>query len=148
MIEIREAQEPDWPEISELGKDFYREAPELGEFEADVFSRNWIGWIESGMGVAFVMEIDGFIRGFIGGAITPEACCSRLQAQELAWFVHPMYRGHGLRLLRKLEVECFDRGCSTLAMIALSRLNAGRLDKLYRRLGYEPIETLYRKNLP
>lgn len=148
MTTVREVRATDWPVISELGECFYREAPELGEFDGGIFTANWTQWLDMGMAIALVLEIDGTVRGFIGALVAPEACCSRIQAQELAWFVHPEFRGQGLRLLKKLEIECFDRGCSTLAMIALRSLNAEKLDRLYRRMGYTPIETVYRKSIP
>lgn len=66
-------------------------------------------------------------------------------AQELFWYVHPEHRGSGKLLLNHLEDWSKEEGVNALHMIALEDKNAGIMEKVYKKAGYEPVERTFRK---
>jgi GNAT superfamily N-acetyltransferase len=64
---------------------------------------------------------------------------------ELFWWVEPEQRGHGLKLLKALEEWARDRGAQSFQMGGMRALK--NLDNIYKRVGYEPSESIYRKKL-
>jgi GNAT superfamily N-acetyltransferase len=66
------------------------------------------------------------------------------KAIEVAWWVDPDQRGTlGLKLLRQAEDWARDRGAEALELIAPTP----RIEQLYARLGYAPVERMYFRRL-
>lgn len=65
------------------------------------------------------------------------------KAIEVAWWVDPEARGIGLQLLREAERWARARGVESLELVAPNP----RVELLYDRLGYVPVERMYTRRL-
>ena len=77
----------------------------------------------------------------------PDLYSGDLIATEFFWFVRAEVRGQGLKLYYAFEAWARARHCAQIRMVHLLDLMPERLAKVYRRLGYEPAETHYVKEL-
>ena len=108
----------------------------------------WRPIIASELGVIFIAEDDGEIIGAIAGMAVPEPYSGELVVSEFFWFVRPGHRGSaGLRLYEALEYWARQKGAKTMRMVHLMDSMPEKLARIYKRLGYEQVETLYSKDL-
>ncbi len=129
-------------------REFYASSKFLRSFEIDRFVEFWRPLIEKESGVIFVAEDDGEIIGAIGGMVYPEPYSGELVVQEFFWFVRPGHRGSaGLRLYEALEYWSRQKQARALRMVHLMDSMPEKLSRVYKRLGYEQVETLYSKDL-
>jgi len=56
-------------------------------------------------------------------------------------------RGGGIKLLKKTEAECKKRGIEHMIMANQERFMASNFERLYPKLGYGKIESLWIKEL-
>ena len=74
-----------------------------------------------------------------------------LIAEEMGWFVLKQYRGNakiGIRLYKEMEAKLRERGVNFLDMSSMVRMGNGeKIDRLYRKLGYEIEQVRYVKPL-
>lgn len=136
---IRPATVSDIPQIMALGKEFAD--------EAGVTAR--VGWddahveallqnmIESDEGILLVSE-----DGMIGGAVYPHPFSGRRVFVEMFWRARD---GNGLALLKAAEDAARERGASQSIMVAMDDMDRTR--RLYKALGYAPIEAQFMKDL-
>ncbi len=93
-----------------------------------------------------ILLVDGnSVVGFFLG-ITSEVFFNRKKAgYELAWFVKPKYRNYkNCRLMLSAYQEwCSILGCESSHIASLTT----QYDKLYKRLGYTPVEHSYKREL-
>ena len=83
-------------------------------------------------------------KGYIIGMAAPSFLNpERKQAQELAWYVEPEYRGTpvAIKLLRMYERKALDLGCQEVTMVALEALDPLKVEAIYKRAGYRKFET-------
>jgi len=129
-------------------KEFYASSKFLRSFEIDRFVEFWRPIIASELGVIFIAEDDGEIIGAIAGMAVPEPYSGDLVVSEFFWFVRPGHRGSaGLRLYEALEYWARQKGAKTMRMVHLMDSMPEKLARIYKRLGYEQVETLYSKDL-
>lgn len=89
-------------------------------------------------------------KGFIVGFIAPSFLNpGRLQAQELAWYVEPEFRGTStaIKLMKMYEAEALSRGCKEIGMVCLEALNPESTGRIYEKLGYNKHETHFIKEV-
>lgn len=101
--------------------------------------------IDNQSAAIFVAEQDGAVIGMLGvlGYVHPmsgEKC-----AGELFWWLNPEHRGAGGWLLRRAESWARAFGAVSIQMIAPS--DKPDVERMYRRVGYEPVEIAYHKRL-
>lgn len=144
---IRPIQVEEIPKLHKLAAKFYGASRFLKRFNLASFSECWRRLLETGAGVIFVDENEGEIAGTLGGVAYPEINSGELVATEFFWFVDPDRRGGGLRLYRAFERWARAKGCRELRMAYLMDSMPEKLDTLYRRLGFEPVEVQYVKEL-
>ena len=78
------------------------------------------------------------------GMIAPHYLTGEPTAFKTAWYAIPSSRGYGAHLLRAFETWAKEKGARRIIV-------AGRLDRtltLLERLRYQPLETVYSKDLP
>jgi len=103
--------------------------------------------IESPDGVLFVsVDRAGTLTGMLGALCFVHPLSGEWVASEFYWWVEPAARGglDSLRLLKLTITWARAQGAVRLHMIAPEGSGVGRL---YRRLGFVPVETAYQKNL-
>lgn len=147
MSNIRPATVADLPVCAEIGKEFYKEGKLPGAMITEEFVKTWTMLFDMGLGVMFVLEQDGVVKGGIGGVVTKDPNDGALTATEMFWFVLPDSRGGGLGLLEAFENSAKKAGAKRIGMIHLLNLMPDVLAKLYTRRGYKAIETHYIKEL-
>lgn len=89
-------------------------------------------------------------KGFVVGMAAPSFLHpGKLQAQELAWYVEPEFRGTSvaIKLMKMYELEAIERGCKEIGMVCLESLNPEGTGKIYEKLGYNKHETHYIKEV-
>jgi GNAT superfamily N-acetyltransferase len=143
---IRECAESDLPELMRMARDFLA-CTAFCHVELDEASlTKLVSGLNGETGVVLVAERDGKLCGMIAMVAFPHYFnASVLAAQEFFWWVDPSARGTSvsIRLLERAEQWARDRGCQTVHMLSLDKLNGENVEKLYRRRGYEPLERTY-----
>ncbi len=141
---IRAATLEDVPRIVEMGQRFreliYRDLLADNPVQMRAISERLISGDDS---VILVVEKFDRVIGMIGMMLFDHFLSAERVAGEVAWWIEPEDRGDGLRLLLAAETWARDNGAQKIQMIAPNE----RVGKLYRRLGYMPIETAYQKAL-
>ena len=142
---LREATVDDLPQIVAMGRAF-REA-HYAEFIVENVPRMETqarALIEGESSLLLVAEGPSGLVGMIGMMLFPHFLSGELVAGELFWWVDPDHRGFaGLRLLKQAEKWAVEHGAARIQMIAPT-LEVGRI---YRRLGYQWIETGFQKTV-
>lgn len=144
---IRPATLEDLPNMEDAARAFYASSSVLKGFDKERFIAVWTELIQRDIGVIFVTVEAGRVRGALGGMVYPDAYSERLVATEMFWFIEPGFRGCGMRLYREFEAWARARGCREIRMVHLADSMPEKLDRVYHRLGYEPCEVHYRKEL-
>jgi len=117
-------------------------------FNYDDLEKTYYGWIQSQPGL--MLEHNGEIIGCIAGIVVPFlANYSTLYCLEHIWYVVPEYRdkGGGIRLLRTFEKVLKEMGVKKLIMAHSLTFKARYFRRLYKRLGYKPLEAQYIKDI-
>lgn len=134
---IRDAVEADIPAIMDMGR----------KFADDAGVTNKIGWHDATVESLLRVMIEGHVlligdRGMIGGFVFPHPLSGRMVFQELFWRSEGF---EGVRLLAAAEKQAKAMGCERSLMIGIDTMPdvAG----LYARLGYEPAERNFIKEL-
>jgi hypothetical protein len=147
---IRHAHPDDAPALMEMGRQFFREAGhEAQGLQFDDASFALTLGVLGRAELLLVVERFGKVIGM--GAI--DISCAYWNrsvklAQELFWYLQPEHRvGRGGRVLRALERLAADKGASIFSAVAEEGDRAQALGRLYRSMGYELTETMYRKAL-
>ena len=89
-------------------------------------------------------------RGVILGVVYPHFLNpSIIVAQEIGWWVEPEYRGSitAIKLYKEFERKAKQMGVSKLMMISLHSLEPEKVNAMYSKLGYRPIEYTFLKDL-
>jgi GNAT superfamily N-acetyltransferase len=147
-MRIFQAVVEDVPRILECARQFTSIIPDC-PLDEKHYVAAWREFLQSRVGVIFLMEQDGKICGGLGGACHPELLTGHKIAVELFWYVQPEHRGgtHPIRLLHEFETWATAQGCRSVSMIHMECSMPGTMKQMYTRLGYELFETIYRKTL-
>lgn len=86
---------------------------------------------------------DGQLTGMIGVIVAPHPFSGERVAGDLFWWVEPDARGQGIRLLKAAEAWARERQAVKFQMVAPN----ARVAQLYRRLGFQPLESTYQRSL-
>ncbi|HSW48631.1 MAG TPA: GNAT family N-acetyltransferase [Bryobacteraceae bacterium] len=144
---IRQATAADLPRMGGCAREFYASSRFLQGFDLDRFCAVWTELLANGTGVIFLLEDGGEVVGALGGVAYPDINSGELIATEFFWFIRDGARGQGLRLYRLFESWARERGCRQIRMVHLADLMPDKLDRVYRHLGFEPIEIHWAKEL-
>ena len=146
-MHIARARVEDVPLLIECAMEFAAQIPDCPlDEEGYIFSLQNI--VES-CGVIFLLFDGSRVVGAIGGIKSPDILTGRLLAIELFWYLMPAYRRGmwAIRLLNKLEEWAKDSKCWHIAMIHMECSMPEKMTRIYRKLGYELFETVWRKRL-
>lgn len=151
-IVVREAVEADLPIYVQLSADFHAASPmqRVCEFEPEGFKEFVIGAMNNPDICILAAELNGEIVGITGGIIYPLYFSpSHKVAQELWWWLTPAARGSGVgnKMFKHLQLWSKERGAKTIFMIALEDERAEKMEKVYCRAGFEPMERTFMKEI-
>jgi GNAT superfamily N-acetyltransferase len=70
-------------------------------------------------------------------------------AQELWWWLTPASRGSGAggKMFKQIEQWAQEKGAKALFMIALEDDRAAKMEKVYARAGFKPLERTFIKEV-
>lgn len=148
---IREATLEDVPALVEMGRYFADRAQikELGD----------IGFCEQSVGTMIetlikgndtVVFVDTLMRGCIGGGVYPFWMnTAHLASNGLFWWVTEEARAStvGRKLWTALEKWSKTKGCTLFQMTCLEGYEPNRIEEMYKRRGYVPLEHVFTKVL-
>jgi GNAT superfamily N-acetyltransferase len=145
---IRTATPEDLGRVEKCAREFYSSSRHLKRFDLETFRKTWLSLFASDCGVIFLVCDDSDdILGALGAVAYPDPNSGELVAVEFFWFIRKGCRGKGLELYRRFEQWARDRNCLQIRMGYLVDLMAEKHQRVYRRLGFEPIEVTYAKTL-
>jgi len=151
-IIVRDAVEEDLPIYLQLSADFHAASPmqRVCEFEPEGFKEFVLGAMDNPDICILAAELNGEIVGITGGIIYPLYFSpSHKVAQELWWWLTPAARGSGVgnKMFKHLQLWSKERGAKTIFMIALEDEKAEKMEKVYCRAGFEPMERTFMKGI-
>jgi GNAT superfamily N-acetyltransferase len=132
-------------EIFKMAKQYQGGFSRHVKVDVDYATGVWMRWLSNGAGIVFALKKDERIIGGLGAIKMPDIHSGLLTAVETFWFVNPEDRGDGLKLLDAYEKWAEESGCKRVAIIHLADSFPEVLEKIYRRRGYELIESHYVK---
>jgi hypothetical protein len=116
---IRQATIAELHALVPCAVEYTNQIPEM-EFNAEHWLPFWSRMLTSGNGVVFMdWKDEKSIYGGIGGIKAPCPLSGRLTAVEMFWYVHPEFRGNGLKLYLKFKQWAKENNCKRLAMVYL-----------------------------
>lgn len=150
MLAVRKAQEEDWPEMFRMAGDFVASNPYGMGLSHDAF-RGLFDHALAGDNLAFwVARAHGRAVGMMGAILYPLFFNPAMKiAQELFWWVDPEQRATnaGKALLAEFEAWSSRSGANRLMLLAQENDRIAAIDRLYKTMGYAPIERVYYKEL-
>lgn len=150
---IRPAVPTDIYRLIEMGEAFHKEARVGERHEELTFDRDSFAFtcgILMDAGMMLVKEVDGEV---VGMAAMDAAPCflnrNFVVGREQFWYIDGRHRKgrDGSGLLTALETLAKDRGVHLFDVVAEEGERSTPLGRLYRRGGFNPCETVYRKRL-
>ena len=149
---VRNATEADLDQYLVLANDFHDASPMNGIAQFDVegyasFYKNALNNPDVGIWLA---EIDSKIVGITGAMVYPLYFSpTHLVAQELWWWLTPTARGSGAgaKMFNQIEQWAKEKNAKSLFMIALEDDRAEKMEKVYIRAGFTPLERTFVKEV-
>lgn len=81
--------------------------------------------------------------GILLGGVSKSLLGPFIQAYELVWWVDPDCRGNSLEMIRIYEDWAIEKGAKLIELKSLSKYKD--TEKIYKKIGYTPIETSWVK---
>lgn len=149
---VRKASSSDLAEYVRLIQAFHVASPMNGsiEFDEQGFSNFYLASLENDSMGIWLAEIDGEVVGICGALAYPLYFNpSALAVQELWWWLTPAARGSGAggKMFKQIEQWAKERKASALFMIALEDNKAKKMENLYIRAGFKPMERTFIKEV-
>ena len=149
---VRKATEADLPEYIKLAQAFHTASPMHGSIGFDVpgYSQFYLSSLQNDNIGIWLAEIENNIVGICGALVYPLYFNpSALVVQELWWWLTPASRGSGAggQMFKQIEQWAKDKNASALFMIALEDNRAKKMENLYIRAGFKPMERTFIKEV-
>lgn len=144
---VRPATEEDWPAIGARLEAFI-DVHYTGLLPQRPDAQHALVEALIDIGGLWVLVDEAEVVGFIGIVVVPLPSTGELAGIECAWWVDPPYRlgAVALELLRRAETWAVAQG-ATVLHLTQPAIGADRLVTLYRRLGYQVLETTWQKRV-
>ena len=149
---VRKATEADLPEYIKLAQAFHTASPMRGSISFDVpgYSQFYLSSLQNDSVGIWLAEVENNIVGICGAVAYPLYFNpSALVVQELWWWLTPASRGSGAggQMFKQIEQWAKDKDASALFMIALEDNRAKKMENLYIRAGFKPMERTFIKEV-
>jgi GNAT superfamily N-acetyltransferase len=150
VINVRAATVDDLPACLDMTARFHAASPisDVAPFDRDgmaVTLREMLVNPRAGIWLAFR---DGVPVGLVGALLYPLYFNPAHEvAQELFWWLNPEARGSGAgeKLFQIVQNWAKDAGATAVFMIALEDRRVDKMDRFYKRAGFQPMERTYMK---
>lgn len=140
---VRYLKASELPTLAEKAVRFTEASPSV-KIVPELFEAYWQGLYSAGVGLIFVTDD---LTGALGAMTMADPNDGELTAIEIFWFVEPESRGRGMDLMKAFEDWAKMIGCKRITIAHMMDSFPERLNKIYRRKGYLPLEIHYRKEL-
>jgi len=149
---VRKALESDLPQYLTLAQAFHAASPMHGSIGFDVpgYSQFYLSSLQNDSVGIWLAEIENEIVGICGALVYPLYFNpSALVVQELWWWLTPASRGSGAggQMFKQIEQWAKDKEANALFMIALEDNRAKKMENLYIRAGFKPMERTFIKEV-
>jgi hypothetical protein len=149
---VRKATAADLDEYVTLAETFHAASPMNGvvEFDREGYGQFYLSSLQNDTIGVWLAEIDNVIVGICGAIAYPLYFSpSSIVVQELWWWLTPESRGSGAgaAMFKQIEAWTKERKASALFMIALEDDRATKMEKLYVRAGFKPMERTFIKEV-
>jgi RimJ/RimL family protein N-acetyltransferase len=149
---VRNATKDDLAQYVELANDFHTASPMNGiaEFDREGYATFYINALNNPDIGIWLAEIDSKIVGITGAMVYPLYFSpTHLVAQELWWWLTPTARGSGAgaKMFNQIEQWAKEKNAKSLFMIALEDNRADKMEKVYIRAGFTPLERTFVKEV-
>lgn len=149
---VRKALESDLPQYLILAQAFHAASPMHGSIGFDVpgYSQFYLSSLQNDSIGIWLAEIEDEIVGVCGALVYPLYFNpSALVVQELWWWLTPASRGSGAggQMFKQIEQWAKDKDAAALFMIALEDNRAKKMENLYIRAGFKPMERTFIKEV-
>ena len=150
---VRTATAEDLPQYIALARMFHAASPmhNVIPFDDEGYSQFYLQAIEMPTVGVWLAEIDEEVVGIAGALLYPMYFSpNTLVAQELWWWLTPKSRGSGAgaKMFKQIEDWAKDNGAAAVFMIALEDSRAKKMEHLYARAGFRPMERTFIKEVP
>jgi RimJ/RimL family protein N-acetyltransferase len=151
-INVRKAIATDLEQYVKLARDFHEASPMHGvaDFDEQGYSNFFLqSIIDPNVGI-WLAEINNEIVGITGALVYPLYFSpTNLVAQELWWWLTPASRGSGAggKMFKQIEQWAQEKSAKALFMIALEDDRAAKMEKVYARAGFKPLERTFIKEV-
>ena len=147
---VREATVDDLPRYIVLAKAFHVASPMHGtiDFDPDGYSEFYLSSLTNDSVGIWLAEIDQNIVGICGAVSYPLYFNpAALVVQELWWWLTPAARGSGAgnQMFKHIENWAKDKNAAALFMIALEDDRVKKMENMYIRAGFKPMELTFIK---
>lgn len=149
---VRKATEVDLNEYVTLAETFHAASPIEGivNFDREGYGQFYLSSLPNENIGIWLAEIDNVIVGICGAIAYPLYFNpNSLVVQELWWWLTPESRGSGAgeAMFKQIKAWAKERNASALFMIALEDERATKMEKLYVRAGFKPMERTFIKEV-
>jgi GNAT superfamily N-acetyltransferase len=149
---IRDATEADLPQYAVQAKAFHMASPmhQIIDFDPDGYAQFYLDALQNDKIGIWLAEIDGEIVGGAGALAYPLYFNpSAIVVQELWWWLTPKSRGSGAggKMFKQIESWAEKHKASAIFMIALEDSRAKKMENLYARAGFTPMERTFIKEV-
>lgn len=149
---VRKATETDLPKYIVLAESFHMASLMHGVigFDAAGYSQFYLSSLQNDNVGIWLAEIDDEIVGICGALVYPMYFNpSALVVQELWWWLTPASRGSGAgkQMFQQIEQWAKEKNAAALFMIALEDNRAKKMENLYIRAGFKPMERTFIKEV-
>lgn len=143
---FRQASVGDLERLTDMGAEFHKASGIPGGFAPQRWIASWTKFLACGVGIIFMLEQDSTPIGAVGFLRFDDPNNGHACAAEAFWYVRPQHRGCGITFLKQAIGVLKSEGVVRLSMVHLESMNT-RLDKVYQRMGFQPIERTYWKEI-
>ena len=150
MIEVRRASKDDLPACLAMTARFHAASPvaEVAPFDRDGMAATLHGMFanpRAGVWLALRDEVPVGLAGALCYPLYFNPTCEVVQ--ELFWWLEPEARGCGAAemLFQNVQNWAKDMGAVAVFMIALDDARVDKMDRFYKRAGFQPMERTYMK---
>ena len=139
----------DLEHAAQFGAAFYAETGMPRTFEPARFVAIWTELYRVGMGVILGIEVDGELVGALAAMVAPGIYDGQTEAQECFIYIRPEFRDRGCfqPLLAAYEAWADAQGAVEKRIACMEGNRPEALERVYRRLGYVPLERHYIKKV-
>jgi predicted N-acetyltransferase YhbS len=150
MITIRQAEHKDIEGIVRLLMEFHEESVKEFGYSFDPKTLRTTSGMFIDNYIAMVACDDNVIIGVIAGVLIASMYDMKQQvASEIVWYVDKRYKqgSTGLKLAKRYEDECRERGADIITMGCFHGKNLDILDRYYTSRNFKPMEYQYVKGV-